>query len=196
MGDWRGIALRKGVLVIGSNLAGVRAALDLAQSGIHVYLVEGSPFLGHGNEGQVSPHLLTAEMLEAVKHSNIEILTDARVTDLAGRRGDFQVEVQRAPRYVDLTKCTACGDCAKACPVLMPDEFEMGLGSRKAIFIPFPQAVPSAYVLNPFDCLGQDPLICGKCKEACEKGCIDYDAQHQELTLKVGTFIVPTGDTT
>ena len=100
----------KGVLVIGCNLAGVRAALDLAQSGTQVYLVERSPFLGHGNEGEVSPHLLTAEMLEAAKHPGIEIWTDARVTDLTGQRGDFQAEVHCGPRYVDLTKCTACGD--------------------------------------------------------------------------------------
>nr|NIO69059.1 FAD-dependent oxidoreductase [Anaerolineae bacterium] len=130
--------MRKGVLVIGGNLAGVRAALDLAQSGIQVYLVEGSPFLGHGNEGEVSPHLLTAEMLEAVKHPNIEILTDARVTDLTGQRGDFQVEVQHGPRYVDLTKCTACGDCEPVCPVTVsvtcPEPGRRNGRARKAIF--------------------------------------------------------------
>ncbi|MDH4138451.1 MAG: NAD(P)-binding protein, partial [Anaerolineae bacterium] len=131
------MALRKGVLVIGGNLVGVRAALDLAQSGIQVYLVEGSPFLGHGNEGEVSPpcgaivpHLLTAEMLEAVKHPGIEILTDARVTDLNGQRGDFRVEVQYGPRYVDLTKCTACGDCELVCPVTV----SVNGRPRKAIF--------------------------------------------------------------
>ncbi len=124
------VALRKGVLVIGGNLAGVQAALDLAQSGIQVYLVEGSPFLGHGNEGEVSPHLLTAEMLEAVKHPDIEVLTNARVIALRGQRGDFRVELQRAPRYVDLTRCTACGDCEPVCPVTV----SVNGRARKAIF--------------------------------------------------------------
>jgi len=124
------VALRKGVLVIGGNLAGVQAALDLAQSGIQVYLVEGSPFLGHGNEGEVSPHLLTAEMLEAVKHPDIEVLTNARVIALRGQRGDFRVELQRDPRYVDLTRCTACGDCEPVCPVTV----SVNGRARKAIF--------------------------------------------------------------
>lgn len=134
----------KSALVIGGNLAGVRAALDLARSGIRAYLVEGSPFLGHGNEGQLSPHLLTAEMLEAVKHPSIEVLTDARVTDLTGQRGDFQVEVQHGPRYVDLTKCTACGDCDPVCPVTV----SINGGSRKAIFGHGYGAVPNIFAIE------------------------------------------------
>ncbi len=107
--------------------------------------------------------------------------------------GNFEVQLVKKARYVDERQCTSCGECAKVCPVVVPDEFEMGLKSRKAIYIPFPQAVPSSYVLNPRECLGQDPLICGKCKEACEKGCIDYEMRDQELTLEVGTIIVATG---
>jgi len=120
-------------------------------------------------------------------------MTLSEIKSIKGYVGNFEVTVQKRARYVNENECTACGDCAQACPVLKPDEFEIGLSSRKAIFIPFPQAVPSAYVLNPLDCLGQDPLICGKCKEACEKGCIDYDAQDEELTLKAGTIVVATG---
>jgi len=120
-------------------------------------------------------------------------MTLSEIKSIKGYVGNFEVTVQKRARYVNENECTACGDCAQACPVLKPDEFETGLSSRKAIFIPFPQAVPSAYVLNPLDCLGQDPLICGKCKEACEKGCIDYDAQDEELTLKAGTIVVATG---
>ena len=120
-------------------------------------------------------------------------MTLSEIKSIKGYVGNFEVTVQKRARYVNENECTACGDCAQACPVLQPDEFEIGLSSRKAIFIPFPQAVPSAYVLNPLDCLGQDPLICGKCKEACEKGCIDYDAQDEELTLKAGTIVVATG---
>ena len=120
-------------------------------------------------------------------------MTLSEIKSIKGYVGNFEVTVQKRARYVNENECTACGDCAQACPVLQPDEFEIGLSSRKAIFIPFPQAVPSAYVLNPLDCLGQDPLICGKCKEACEKGCIDYDAQDEEVTLKAGTIVVATG---
>jgi NADPH-dependent glutamate synthase beta subunit-like oxidoreductase/NAD-dependent dihydropyrimidine dehydrogenase PreA subunit len=145
-------------LVIGGNLAGVRAALDLARSGIQVYLVEGSPFLGRGNESEVSPHLLTAEMLEAVKHPNIEILTNARVMALTGQRGDFQVEVQHDPRYVDLIKCTACGDCEPVCPVTV----SVNGGARKAIFGYGYGAVPNVFAIEK---RGVAP-----CKAACPGG--------------------------
>jgi len=132
-------------------------------------------------------------MTDVGRHPNIEMITLGEIKDIKGYVGNFDVTVTKKARYVNEKECTACGDCAVVCPVLVPDEFEMGLASRRAIFIPFPQAVPSAYVLNPNDCLGQDPLICGKCKEACEKGCIDYDAQNEELSFKVGTIVVATG---
>jgi heterodisulfide reductase subunit A len=132
-------------------------------------------------------------MTDVGRHPRIELMTLSEIKGIKGYVGNFEVTVQKKARYVNENECTACGDCAQACPVLKPDEFETGLSSRKAIFIPFPQAVPSAYVLNPLDCLGQDPLICGKCKEACEKGCIDYDAQDEEVTLKAGTIVVATG---
>jgi NADPH-dependent glutamate synthase beta subunit-like oxidoreductase/NAD-dependent dihydropyrimidine dehydrogenase PreA subunit len=150
--------LKKGVLVIGGNLVGVQAALDLAKSGIQIYLVEGSPFLGHGNEGKVSSHLLTADMLEAVKHPNIEILTDTRVTDLTGQRGDFRVEVQHSPRYVDLTKCTACRDCEQVCPVTV----SVNGKPRKAIFGHGYGAVPNVFAIEK---RGIAP-----CKAACPGG--------------------------
>jgi NADPH-dependent glutamate synthase beta subunit-like oxidoreductase/NAD-dependent dihydropyrimidine dehydrogenase PreA subunit len=145
-------------LVIGGSLAGVRAALDLAQSGIQVYWVEESPFLARGNENEVSPHLLTAEMLEAVKHPNIEVLTDARVTGLTGQRGDFQVEVQHGPRYVDLARCTACGDCEPVCPVTV----SINGGLRKAIFGHGYRAVPNVFAIEK---RGIAP-----CKAACPGG--------------------------
>ncbi|MFB0534749.1 MAG: FAD-dependent oxidoreductase, partial [Anaerolineae bacterium] len=150
--------MRKGVLVIGGSLAGVRAALDLAQSGIKVYWVEESPFLARGNENEVSPHLLTAEMLEAVKHPNIEVLTDARVTGLTGQRGDSQVEVQHGPRYVDLARCTACGDCEPVCPVTV----SVNGGLRKAIFGHGYRAVPNVFAIEK---RGIAP-----CKAACPGG--------------------------
>ena len=107
--------MRKGVLVIGGNLAGVRAALDLARSGIQVYLVERSPFLGQDSVGDLPDYLLRACMLEATKHPNIEILTCSEVVDFEGSTGGFRVKVRNNPRYVDVEKCTACGLCESAC---------------------------------------------------------------------------------
>ena len=132
-------------------------------------------------------------MADAGRHPNIELMALTEITEIDGYVGNFQVTVNRKARFVNESECTACGDCAKVCPVLKPNEFEIGLASRKAIYIPFAQAVPSAYVLNPTDCLGQDPLICGKCKDACAKGCIDYDARDEEVSFSVGSIIVATG---
>ncbi len=132
-------------------------------------------------------------MTDVGRHPNIELLTLTEVQDIQGYVGQFDVTILKRARYIKEKECTACGDCTEICPVLVPNEFEMGLGSRKAVYIPFPQAVPSAYVLNPYECLGQEPLICGKCKEACEKGCIDYDMQDEEVTFQVGTIVVATG---
>jgi heterodisulfide reductase subunit A len=132
-------------------------------------------------------------MTDVGRHPNIELMTLSQVESIKGYVGNFEVTLRKKARYIDEKECTACGDCVEVCPVLKPDEFELGLSSRKAVFIPFPQAVPSAYVLYPQDCLGQDPLICGKCKEACDKECIDYDMQDEELTFRVGTIVVATG---
>ena len=107
--------MRKGVLVVGGNLAGVQAALDLARSGIQVYLVEGSPFLGQDSLGDLPDYLLRACMLEATKHPNIEVLTCSEVIGFETSAGGFGVRVRRNPRYVDLEKCTACGLCENAC---------------------------------------------------------------------------------
>jgi heterodisulfide reductase subunit A len=132
-------------------------------------------------------------MTDVGRHPGIELMTLAEIKGIKGYVGNFEVRVLKKARYVDERQCTSCGECAKVCPVVVPDEFEMGLKSRKAIYIPFPQAIPSSYVMNPKECLGQDPLICGKCQEACDKGCIDYEMRDQELTLKVGTIVVATG---
>ena len=89
--------------------------------------------------------------------------------------------------------CTSCGECAKVCPVVVPDEYQQGLSSRKAIYLPFPQAVPSAYVLDMENCLGNEPIACGKCLDVCDKKCIDFDMQDEILDLEVGAIIVATG---
>ena len=117
----------------------------------------------------------------------------SEVADVKGHVGNFDVKILKKARYVDEKECTACGDCSKVCPVVRPDEFNFGLSSRKAIYSPFPQAVPSAYVLNVGECLGHNPAVCAKCIEACEKGCINFHMSDEEIVERVGTIIVATG---
>ena len=132
-------------------------------------------------------------MMDAGRHPRIKLLAYSEVESVSGYVGNFSVRVRKKARYVDETACTACGECAKVCPVVVPNEFEIGLGSRKAIYIPFPQAVPSAYVIDHAHCLGDVPIACGKCRDICDKKCIDFDQQDQIINLDVGAIIVATG---
>jgi heterodisulfide reductase subunit A len=132
-------------------------------------------------------------MMDVRRHPNIEMLAYTDIEEIQGYIGDFRVRVRKRARYVREDECTACGDCAKVCPVLVPDEYQQGFSTRKAIYIPFPQAVPSAYVLDMANCLGNNPVACGKCLEACEKKCIDYDMTDQVLEFQAGVIIVATG---
>jgi heterodisulfide reductase subunit A2 len=132
-------------------------------------------------------------MTDAGRHPRIKIHTLSEVVEIKGYVGNFDVRIVKKARYVIEKECTACGDCAKACPVVRPDEFNMGLSSRRAIYSPFPQAVPSAYVLNPGECLGHNPTVCSKCLDACEKKCIDFHMSDETLNERVGTIVVATG---
>ncbi|GAB4339644.1 MAG: hypothetical protein Kow0099_14890 [Candidatus Abyssubacteria bacterium] len=132
-------------------------------------------------------------MTDAGRHPNITLLTMSEVKKVSGYVGNFHVRVLKRARYVHEKDCTACGDCVAECPVAVPDEFNMGLSSRKAIYSPFPQAVPSAYVIDINHCLGHNPIICGKCIQKCEKKCIDFNMNDEELEFDVGTIIVATG---
>ena len=132
-------------------------------------------------------------MMDVGRHPNIKLLTYSEIEDISGYVGNFKARIRRKARYVDENECTSCGDCSAVCPVVVPDEFQMGLGSRKAIHIPFPQAVPSAYIVNASECLGQNPIACGKCIEACDKKCINFDMQDEIMEVDVGAIIVATG---
>lgn len=132
-------------------------------------------------------------MTDAGRHPRIKLLTMSEVVDVKGYVGNFEVKILKRARYVEEKECTACGECVKACPVVRPDEFNMGLSSRKAIYSPFPQAVPSAYVINVNECLGHNPAVCSKCIDACEKKCINFHMSDEELTESVGSIIVATG---
>ncbi len=132
-------------------------------------------------------------MTDVGRHPRITLYTLSEVVDVKGSVGNFDVRILKKARYVNEKECTACGECAKVCPVVRPDEFNLGLSSRRAIFSPFPQAVPSAYVINVSECLGNNPVVCGKCIEACDKGCIDFHMSDEEIVENVGTVVVATG---
>jgi heterodisulfide reductase subunit A len=132
-------------------------------------------------------------MTDVGRHPGIKLHTMAEVVDVKGYVGNFDVRILKKARYVDEKECTACGDCAKVCPVVRPDEFNAGLSSRKAIYTPFPQAIPSAYVINVNECLGHDLAACAKCLEACDKGCINFHMSDEEIVERVGSIVVATG---
>ena len=202
-------------LVIGSGISGMQAALDIANSGFEVILVEKEPSIG-GHMAQLSETfptldcsqcILTPRTVEVGQHPNIRLLTLSEVVSVtplsapgtpaeAGRPpvgGGFRVRILRHPRYVLEDKCTACGDCAKVCPVVVSNEFDRGLAARRAIYIPHPQAVPALYRLDTATCLGLFPLACGKCAEACQPHAIDYDMGPETIEVDVGAIIVATG---
>jgi len=136
---------------------------------------------------------LGPKALDAGRHPNIELLTWSEVEEVSGYVGNFTVKIRKKARYVDPTVCNACGECAKVCPVVMPDEYQIGLSSRRAIYIPFPQAVPSSYILNMADCLGNNPIACGKCADVCDKKAINFDDRDQLINREVGAVIVAIG---
>jgi heterodisulfide reductase subunit A len=188
-------------LVIGGGVAGIQAALDLADTGYHVYLVEKDPSIG-GRMAQIdktfptmdcSICILAPKMSDAGRHPNITLLTNSEVMDVKGYIGNFKVKVSKKPRYV--TKdCSACDDCAKVCPVITPNEFDVGLATRHAIYTPFAQAVPSTYIIDRNLCLNKENIIvCDKCIKACERKTIDFNMKPETLELDVGTIIVATG---
>ena len=195
------ILVGKEVLVIGGGIAGIQASLDLANAGFQVYLVEEKPTIG-GHMAQLSRTfptedcsscILAPKMADVADHPNIHLLTYSEVVEVQGSVGNFQVLVKVKPRYVDPNKCTACGECEEVCPVSVPNEFDLGLTQRKAIYLPSPTAVPHAYVIDEEACLGLVPLRCGLCSQACEARAIDYDDTPKYLNLKVDTIIVATG---
>jgi heterodisulfide reductase subunit A len=132
-------------------------------------------------------------MMDVGRHPRITLYAYSEVEDVKGYVGNFKVKIRRKARYVNEKECNSCAECVKVCPVVKPDEFQIGLSSRKAVYLPFPQAVPSAYLINMEDCLGTNPIACGKCLEVCEKKCIDYDMKDTFVDIDVGTVIVATG---
>jgi len=193
-------------LVIGGGIAGLQTALDIADAGHMVYIIEKEPTIGgHAAQlGRTFPTLddveaMLTEVMERVeKHVMIELLTCSEVVGIEGFIGNFQVRVRRKPRYVDMERCTACGLCAEACMLSgeIDNEFDAELDKRSAIYLAFPQAVPAKYRVDPGQCL----LLCSgqceagpPCREACPEDAVDFNQRESVLELEVGTVIVATG---
>ncbi len=132
-------------------------------------------------------------MMDVGRHPNVKLFTYSEIENVTGYVGNFNVTIRKKAKYVDENECTACAECSNVCPIIVPNEFQMGLATRKAIHIPFPQAVPSSYILDMENCLGNNPIACGKCYDACDKKCIDYDMQDELIDVKVGAVVVATG---
>ena len=195
------VPVKRSVLVIGGGVAGIQASLDLADQGYKVYLVERKPTIG-GHMAMIdktfptmdcSICILAPKMADVVRHPNIELLTYSELLEVGGYIGNYEVKILKKPTYVKKEDCDECGDCADMCPVEVPDEFNQRLSWRKGIYLPFPQAVPASYVLDEDACLGLAPLACSKCREACERGAIDFDMQPETLEVEVGAIVAATG---
>ncbi len=195
------VGINRRALVIGAGISGLQAALDIADHGYEVLLVERNPSIG-GHMIQLSETfptldcsqcIMTPKMVEVSRHPNIRIMTYCEVESVSGFVGNFKVNIKKKPRYVNETLCNLCGECEKVCPQVVQDEFNMGLSFRKAIYMPFPQAIPATYTLDIDNCLGLLPIRCGKCKDVCDVNAIDYDQQEEIIEEEVGAVVAATG---
>ncbi|MFX1394365.1 MAG: hydrogenase iron-sulfur subunit [Promethearchaeota archaeon] len=194
----------KHVLIIGGGVAGISAALDLADQGQYVYLIEKSPSIG-GKMAQLdktfptldcSICILAPKMVECARHHRINLFNYSEVTKVESIHNDsaFKVKILKKPRYVDENKCTSCGDCAEICPVMdVPNEFEVGLKNVHAAYIPFLQAVPSVYLIDKNQCLYLNYGICGLCYHTCKAEAIDFNQKPEEIEIEVASIIIATG---
>jgi len=182
-------------LVLGAGIAGIRSALDLADRGFEVYLIEKAPYIG-GRMTQLNKLYPTGEHAQEVlkplanalvSNPKVKLLTNSEAKAVDGYIGNFKVKVLEKPRYIN-EKCDACGDCEAKCPIEVANEFDYGLSKRKAIYLPFLEAVPQRYIIDEKNC-----NKCGKCIEACKKGAINLEEQTKETEIDVGTIIVATG---
>lgn len=188
-------------LIIGGGIAGIQAALEIANAGYKVYLVEKSGTIG-GHMAMFDKTfptldcaacILTPKMVDVGQHPNIELITFSEVMEVSGDVGNFGVKILKKARRVDLATCIACGICAEKCPGNILNEFDAGISYRKAIHIPFPQAVPNKYLIDPNACFNVRKGTCRACVKRCPTGAINLDEKDSEVEIKVGNIIVAVG---
>ena len=192
----------KRALVIGGGIAGIQTALDIADAGYEVDLVEKTPSIG-GRMAQLdktfptldcSACILTPKMVDAAAHEKITLYTYSEVEKVSGFVGNFTVEIRKKARSVDMSKCTGCGLCQEKCPSRKaPSEFNRGLNTRSAIYTPFAQAIPNVPVIDREHCIKFKTGKCGVCAKVCQAGAIDYEQKDEIITRKYGAIVVATG---
>jgi heterodisulfide reductase subunit A len=193
--------MQKKVVIIGGGIAGIQAAIDLGDMGFEVHLVESTPSIG-GHMAQLdktfptndcSMCILSPKMIMCAGHENVRLHTYSEVESLEGEFPSLKVVIREKARYVNISRCTGCGDCIAKCPVKVPNEFEEGLSTRKAIYLPFPQAVPRKVTIDSEHCRMITSKKCGICKKVCQAGAIEYEQEDKLVTLDVSAVVVATG---
>jgi heterodisulfide reductase subunit A2 len=196
------VEVNQSVLVIGAGVAGLEASLDLADKGYKVHLIERLPTIGGKMAllykvfptNDCAPCILAPKTAYANIHPNINLLTNSEVTNVEGHIGNFSVVVNQGPRYVDEKKCTGCELCIERCPTKVVDEeYSRGIGERKAIYIPYDQAIPRKAVIDAEDCLYLQKGACRLCENVCPASAIDFNQEPKAIELKAGAVIVATG---
>lgn len=192
----------KRALVIGGGIAGIQTALDIADAGFEVDIVETKPTIG-GKMAQLDKTfptldcaacILTPKMVDAGQNERIRIFSYSEVCEVHGFVGNFSVKIKKRARYVDETKCTGCGLCTEKCPQKgIPNEFNLGMDTRRAIYIPFAQAVPKVATIDPMHCNMLKNGKCGVCSKLCSVGAIDYKQQDEFIEERYGAIVAATG---
>ena len=192
----------KRALVIGGGIAGIQTALDIADAGFPVDIVETKPTIG-GKMAQLDKTfptldcaacILTPKMVEVAQNENIRIFSYSEVTEVGGFVGNFEVTIKKRARFVKEDICTGCGACTEKCPMKkVPNEFNLGMNNRSAIYIPFAQAVPKVATIDPNYCLKLKTGKCGLCSKVCTAGAIDYEAKDEFIKERYGAIVAATG---
>lgn len=196
------VPIHPATLIVGGGIAGIQAALEIADAGFPVYLVEREPSIG-GHMAQFdktfptldcSACILTPKMVDVGNHPNITMLTYSEVQKVDGYVGNFAVTIKKRARYVKTEDCTGCGICWEKCPKkVIDDKFEAGIGYRKAVYTPFPQAVPKYPVIDDINCTYFEKGTCKACEKFCPTNAIDFTQKDEIMTVEVGNIILATG---